>query len=196
MQILGHSVIPVTPVPYLHLGYMSAYVEKVTTVPPGFEHFFGYGLFITIISLAVFLYTRQFSSRAKYIPLVFLAAGIGMLVIPAIFQVPPRLAYPEATLSFRMSVLCGEINDEIDAGKPVPTSVYVLALKNRWRTDDIWGTPFRIMPEKMDDDSTVYAIVSAGEDRKFGTKDDRREYSQPLPPEKDHGDSDAAGGKP
>jgi hypothetical protein len=182
MQILAHSLIPVNPTPYLHLGYISAYAEKTTTMPAGFDQLPQYGFIVIAIGLFIVLYAQRFTSRWKYLALVIPLLGLAMIIGAVTIRTPKRLVSPHFTMMQRLDLLHREVQCYLDEGKPVPTDINVLVKQalprdqkstKRLHTEDIWGTPFRITRETVEK-APFYLITSAGEDRRFDTIDDEQ----------------------
>ncbi|MHB9109239.1 MAG: hypothetical protein ACYDCO_19470 [Armatimonadota bacterium] len=168
MQILAHSVVPSNPVPYLHLGYLSAGANRETSQPPGYGFITGGAMVVAL--LGIILFRKGISPVAKRYGRWIMLTG---LIVLGLAQIPwpSRYAYPENTSQDHAYKIYHRIRQRRLPGDPIPSDLRAFAKKYGDYSTDGWNREMRIvlLPLKGKD---AYAIVSAGRDGKFGTDDD------------------------
>ena len=169
MKILAHSVVPVNPVPYLHLGYISA---TTSTLEKPNAAFYSVGMLV-VIGVIIAVWYRRASKRLSQFGLHL--AFFGVLALMGIGCLGPiRYIHPERVTVGHASQSLKKIATYHQSGKPIPKSLPVLqraaGLPEKWLKDG-WMRPFRYLTAEGDEGAAV-VLASAGMDGRFNTRDD------------------------
>jgi len=186
MQLIAHSVVPSTPVPYLYLGYLSA----TTTEQP----FRNIGLLFSIILIAFGLLMaigRFRQLRKVLIGLLIAACGFGALALTRTYldNGPVRYQHPLRVTESTMHSIREAISQRLMAGGSIPGDLHELetdlashsmnpTIDDQYLKDG-WMHP--IVLRRLDNPAILYELASAGPDEKFGTEDDVIVQSQTNP---------------
>jgi len=167
MQILAHSVVPPNPVPYLHLGYISAGANARTTQAPGYL-FIASGIVLSAL-LGVILIRKGISPATRRVGLALLLVSILVFTLSQI-PWPSRYAHPEEASQDHAWKVYKRIAVTRKPGDPIPSDLQALS-KIFPYTKDGWNREMHIATYQAKG-KEAYAIISAGQDGQFGTGDD------------------------
>lgn len=168
MKIIAQSIIPVTPLPYLHLGYIAA--APFSEASP------------YLIMMFIFIYLRsELQKKSRVWGRIFMglavASGIAAL-----------LAFRHGTITFKYTMTKLNANHFLDQATRMVTNNDTSIDLEKLYTDtgrklhDGWDRPYRFKTN-MEGNVTSYSLTSAGRDGLFGTKDDTvYEKSVTIPP--------------
>lgn len=154
MKLTAHSLVPSSPMQYMHLGYISAAPQKNASGP----------LFWAVLFFAIALLTFKKSQLLALVLVIATAVtcywagmryqqGVTMLVIGE---------------TRHMQILVDTAATDGPASAHLASKAGVTGSRMRW---DNWGTPFRFEEQKQGT-RLQYYLMSAGPDRRFGTYDD------------------------
>jgi len=169
MKILAHSVVPTNPLPYLHLGYISASAEQRTHSDDFLRTIWAYELccFVVLI-VAVQFFLKSTRQRIR-VGLVLALAAVIVGSIPLIL--PDRYAHPVEATYDHMESMISPIVYSMNQSKKLPVTTGALKCGQQYKARDGWGQYFRIEQQTVGS-LTGYILVSAGPDGQFGTVDD------------------------
>lgn len=171
MKLLAHSLVPTSPTPYMHLGYLSA---TSTGDPEASIKAFG-PLVIAIIGVYLLLNYRRRSAMVwlgSVMAVGGFAASISIYLI--LSNGPLRYLSPyQATLGRERVILEGIKQSQLN-DKAIPTTL--TAFQKEWALpdsnfEDGWFHRIRYSQE-VKEKQKCYVITSAGPDGRFGTPDD------------------------
>jgi len=174
MKILAHSEVPTNPLPYLHLGYVSAAGWNASM-----------GLVSTVLLLGggglAILY------KGWKISLLYRTAGLLLICacIPIIILLPSYARGVQANADTRVnaSLIFNCIYHRLQDGSQIPDSLRDIEWKgSRPRITDGWKCEYRFHRRDRQD-QVVLSLTSAGPDGLFDSTDDmtyHREYSKKL----------------
>lgn len=130
MKIVAYSLVPPTPVPYLHLGYISAFesnhANQITSAIPGLQAILSACFALSVLGVLLFRYAGQ---RVPCFRPAFL--GMAMLAFLAMvagivcnsMNYPPRFAHPVATTRYHLQMLQSNLAYRLEIGEPAPSSI-------------------------------------------------------------------------
>ncbi|MHB9132583.1 MAG: hypothetical protein ACYDBB_16055 [Armatimonadota bacterium] len=181
MKVYASSLVPTTPLPYLHLGYLSATTSNqhnsLKSVVP----------FFSVFTLLVITYLIIRKAPLWCILVTAIFAGTILTVMTTVSWVqasphlraanqhpqPVRYLYPDKVTDMRMAAISLMVAEAIHNGQSIPTDTN--ELPKTWKyehkqNEDGWFHAFRIAKGKKVGE--LYIISSAGPDGRFGTLDD------------------------
>lgn len=200
MKIVAHSLVPPSPLPFMHLGYVSAggMVSMETTSQP-----IGYGYLITMgvtlslvcaLSLISIIRSKKGKSYTAIL-LLLLLAGLGALGYGLYGPGPTRYRYPVEVTHQKVHFFYPVyVNEFIERNRlspddllPIPDTSdaffdklaamdceYPISEQYRKFVIDGWSRPYRLEKVERHEVSNVINLLlhSAGPDGTHGTKDD------------------------
>lgn len=176
MKIVAYSLVPPSPLPYLHLGYSAALSGGGGHARNEMIIFSAAGICMVLLGIVV-----TWRSRNKYlITLALILASFGLVgaVNAGIYlyqnRGPLRYRYPLAVTKDHQRALAASIQYHITEGISVPSDTSTLAigfsLKPEY-TRDGWYHPIHFMQGDMKEIAR-YKLISGGPDGRFDTGDD------------------------
>ena len=169
MKLVAHSTIPSTPLPYMHLGYISAvnnwYTGKGDTIV---------GLFaMSIIGIVLAFRFHKKAVGLFGIALVIVGvAGLGLLRWNA--GTSKQYLHPRKVTEGKLGNIQNQIDNYYVADTPLPRDIKTLVRELRLKPEefkDAWFRPIRYVAGSKQGD-IAYQLISAGDDGIFVTKDD------------------------
>lgn len=178
MKILAHSVVPVNPVPYLHLGYISAIpYEKTSSSLPGLQVMLAAGwvfIFAGILLLSRHQFRDTLTWRRAWPILPLFGIGMALLIVPPMIHLPQHYIRPRAATMQNIKDMTTTLGQVLKAGDPPPEDAAELVKTypaTSMKLNDGWQHPLRIIARENHGEKG-YGITSAGPDGVFVTEDD------------------------
>lgn len=168
MQILGQSLIPPNPVPYLHLGYGAAVFETTRDIPARTEIVLG-GLGLFIVCLLLLIPLRRWRKAVLLVGLL----GIAMTATAIFLRLPRATNDPLRVTLVNMHALYIVLIEHIVKEGTIPAGIRNLPTTYRGEDGyaDAWRHPLRLITRHRNG-QREYTIGSDGQDGRPGTADD------------------------
>jgi hypothetical protein len=166
MKLLTHSLIPTTPTPYLHLGYISAQAMNTAN--------FGWLWFVACVIVGIHtLKNPRFSRRAaKVVASCCFLLGIAILISAQMEAKVQSRAINSHTV---LVILNSTASDHVASTGIIPSNIK--DAQEAWElTPDLlkdgWGHKMRLTCLPATAEEIVCVIYSAGRDGSYSTEDD------------------------
>jgi len=161
MKLVAHSLVPPNPVPYLHLGYLSA--APMTNAMP----FLGF----TVVMLFIAVTNGKRNPLVRYISLALMCIGIAGVFWGCKQGAKVLEQAKVKSTGATVHVVKAEL-DMLDRELgTLPPDLSVLGKQYGFDATDAWSRPFRLVREG-NGKQLRYEIRSDGPDKTPGTKDD------------------------
>jgi hypothetical protein len=181
MKLLAQSLVPVNPVPYVHLGYTSAIVnQRQVTSPAGAIVALQCGLFLALLGLVLMAQFGNMTVPRRRLAITSVLIGAVLAVGGLLSFKNQGYTYPiAATIDHGLYIVRRlENQQKSDETAVVPQMSSQLARQpmpdgdswTEYKLRDAWGQEFRLQRVKHPEYSLI--AVSAGPDGQFGSADD------------------------
>jgi len=175
MKILAHSVVPTNPLPYLHLGYVSAgFSERPTTRYAGYLQVIQGSLLLAVIGLALLAAWGKRSRARVGVAIGFFTAAVVVFITAFVIRQPPYYPNPVQVTNERLFGLIVELWDEYRYGTVISERLTDYPLSGEAKANgltDGWFHPMTI-ERRMGKKHEMLCLVSAGPDGRLDTADD------------------------
>jgi hypothetical protein len=174
MKTVAHSIVPSHPVPYMHLGYISAVNLQQTSDVPGGGALIGLGLTMVVAGAVLVTNITKHLPALRKGGIALLVLGILCCAVSAFGPWPARYKYPERATYDRAWKMQDRLNAQAQIGEVTADNVADLIQHDSLLTavrSDAWGRPMRVTITGSGKEA-VAAVTSAGPDGIFATPDD------------------------
>ncbi len=164
MRITAYSLVPSSPMQYVHLGYLAAGWGKDTSSPAPF-------LALMVGCLALALLMKRWVVVSG-IFLLLACVSLTGLVLQQKHRADFRAHYRENGTRYNAELVLAELSRRAAAGDRKPVDDLAKQVPQLdIRLIDGWTLPWRLR-HRATSDSIVYTLTSRGPDFKFDTADD------------------------
>ncbi|MHB9132581.1 MAG: hypothetical protein ACYDBB_16045 [Armatimonadota bacterium] len=168
MKIVAQSLVPTNPLPYLHMGYLSATTADQHHAMKGMMPFFA----MVALLIIAYLRIRKAPIWCIVVTIICLGGVLAAMTTPWDSQ-PGSYLHPYKVTNMRLAALSLMAMESLLKGESISTDTN--ELPKTWKfehkqNEDGWFHAFRIAKGKKVGE--LYIISSAGPDGRFGTLDD------------------------
>ncbi|MHB9132580.1 MAG: hypothetical protein ACYDBB_16040 [Armatimonadota bacterium] len=166
MKIVAQSLVPSNPLPYLHLGYLSAMTTELPSAWPISTAI----IWATILSLGVLIILRKYRSLSGGLLMIGITlAGIAAVFFTQAIKGPLRYVNPTSATRGHILRVTSAIKERLARNETIPSDIHAFNLLPK-DCEDGWYQPLIINKGKKTEE--LYIVSSAGPDGRHSTVDD------------------------